>query len=83
VVNPKVKDTFIKRTKTLSSMRQFFDEYGYMEVETPILQPILGGASARPFMTHHNALDIPLNLRIANELYLKRLILLCQVNLEA
>jgi len=74
VVNPKVKDTFVKRTKTISSMRRFFDEYGYMEVETPILQPIPGGASARPFITHHNALDIPLYLRIANELYLKRLI---------
>lgn len=74
VVNPKVKDTFIKRSKTISSMRRFFDTFGYLEVETPILQPIPGGAAARPFITHHNALDIPLYLRIANELYLKRLI---------
>jgi len=74
VVNPQVKDTFIKRSKTLTSMRNFFNEKGYLEVETPILQPIPGGASARPFMTHHNALDIPLYLRVANELYLKRLI---------
>ena len=74
VVNPHVKETFIKRTKAMSSMRNFFNEKGYMEVETPILQPIPGGASARPFISHHNALDIPLYLRIANELYLKRLI---------
>lgn len=74
VVNPQVKDTFIKRTKTMASMRQFFNEKGYLEVETPILQPIPGGAAARPFVTHHNALNIPLYLRIANELYLKRLI---------
>ena len=74
VVNPHVKDTFIKRTKAMTSMRNFFNEKGYLEVETPILQPIPGGASARPFMSHHNALDIPLYLRIANELYLKRLI---------
>ena len=74
VVNPHVRETFIKRTKTMASMRQFFNDKGYMEVETPILQPIPGGATARPFMTHHNALDIPLYLRIANELYLKRLI---------
>lgn len=74
VVNPKVRETFIKRTKTMSTMRNFFNEMGYMEVETPILQPIPGGAAARPFITHHNALDIPLYLRIANELYLKRLI---------
>ena len=74
VVNPKVRETFIKRTKTLSTMRNFFNDMGYMEVETPILQPIPGGAAARPFMTHHNALDIPLYLRVANELYLKRLI---------
>lgn len=74
VVNSHVKDTFIKRSKTMNSMRQFFNEKGYLEVETPILQPIPGGAAARPFMTHHNALDIPLYLRIANELYLKRLI---------
>jgi lysyl-tRNA synthetase class 2 len=74
VVNTHVKDTFIKRSKTLNAMRQFFNEKGYLEVETPILQPIPGGAAARPFITHHNALDIPLYLRIANELYLKRLI---------
>lgn len=74
VVNPHVKETFIKRSKTLNSMRDFFNDKGYLEVETPILQPIPGGATARPFMTHHNALDIPLYLRIANELYLKRLI---------
>jgi lysyl-tRNA synthetase, class II len=74
VVNPKVRETFIKRTKTMNSMRSFFNEKGYLEVETPILQPIPGGAAARPFITHHNALDIPLYLRIANELYLKRLI---------
>jgi lysyl-tRNA synthetase class 2 len=74
VVNPQVKETFVKRTKTMASMRNFFNEKGYLEVETPILQPIPGGASARPFITHHNALDIPLYLRIANELYLKRLI---------
>jgi len=74
IVNPHVRETFVKRTKTIASMRQFFNEKGYMEVETPILQPIPGGATARPFMTHHNALDIPLYLRIANELYLKRLI---------
>lgn len=74
IVNPHVRETFIKRTKTINSMRQFFNEQGYLEVETPILQPIPGGAAARPFKTHHNALDIPLYLRIANELYLKRLI---------
>ncbi|QLG45924.1 lysine--tRNA ligase [Costertonia aggregata] len=74
VVNPKVKDTFIKRTKITNSIRQFYNERGYLEVETPILQPIPGGAAARPFLTHHNALNIPLYLRIANELYLKRLI---------
>ena len=74
IVNPTVKDTFVKRTKVINSMRNFFNEQGYMEVETPILQPIPGGAAARPFTTHHNALDIPLYLRIANELYLKRLI---------
>jgi lysyl-tRNA synthetase class 2 len=74
VVNPHVKDTFIKRSRTISSMRSFFNEKGYLEVETPILQPIPGGAAARPFVTHHNALDMPLYLRIANELYLKRLI---------
>ncbi|MFD1293771.1 lysine--tRNA ligase [Lutibacter holmesii] len=74
IVNDQVKETFIKRTKITNSMRNFFNERGYLEVETPILQPIPGGAAARPFMTHHNALDIPLYLRIANELYLKRLI---------
>ena len=74
IVNPKVKDTFIKRTKITQSIRSFFNQKGYLEVETPILQPIPGGASARPFVTHHNALNIPLYLRIANELYLKRLI---------
>lgn len=74
IVNDHVKETFIKRTKITNSMREFFNQRGYLEVETPILQPIPGGAAARPFMTHHNALDIPLYLRIANELYLKRLI---------
>lgn len=74
VVNPQVKDTFLKRTKIVNTMRQMFNEYGYLEVETPILQSIPGGAAARPFITHHNALNIPLYLRIANELYLKRLI---------
>jgi lysyl-tRNA synthetase class 2 len=74
IVNDHVKDTFIKRTKIINSMRSFFNERGYMEVETPILQAIPGGAAARPFITHHNALNIPLYLRIANELYLKRLI---------
>jgi len=74
VVNPEVKETFIKRTKITNSIRQFYNDKGYLEVETPILQPIPGGAAARPFLTHHNALNIPLYLRIANELYLKRLI---------
>tara|TARA_B100000767_G_scaffold274345_1_gene307026 strand:- start:176 stop:1867 length:1692 start_codon:yes stop_codon:yes gene_type:complete len=74
IVNPKVKDTFIKRTKITNSIREYFNSKDYLEVETPILQPLPGGASARPFMTHHNALDVPLYLRIANELYLKRLI---------
>lgn len=74
VVNPHVKETFVKRTKITNSIRQFYNDKGYLEVETPILQPIPGGAAARPFLTHHNALDIPLYLRIANELYLKRLI---------
>lgn len=74
VVNDGVKDIFVKRTKVFNSMRQFFNDHGYMEVETPILQSIPGGAAARPFITHHNALDIPLYLRIADELYLKRLI---------
>jgi lysyl-tRNA synthetase class 2 len=74
VVNPGVKETFIKRSQVFSVMRKAFDRFGFLEVETPILQPIPGGATARPFVTHHNALDIPLYLRIANELYLKRLI---------
>lgn len=74
IVNDHVKETFIKRTKITNTIRQFFNERDYVEVETPILQPIPGGAAASPFVTHHNALDIPLYLRIANELYLKRLI---------
>ncbi len=74
VVNPQVKEVFMKRTKLFTAMRTFFNEKGYMEVETPILQSIPGGASARPFITHHNSLNIPLYMRIANELYLKRLI---------
>lgn len=74
VVNPQVKNVFVKRTKMFNAMRTFFNDAGYFEVETPILQSIPGGAAARPFITHHNALDIPLYLRIANELYLKRLI---------
>ncbi|QFG52883.1 lysine--tRNA ligase [Chryseobacterium sp.] len=73
-VNPHVKEIFVKRTKLFNAMRTFFNDAGYFEVETPILQSIPGGAAARPFITHHNALDIPLYLRIANELYLKRLI---------
>jgi lysyl-tRNA synthetase class 2 len=74
IVNEHVKETFIMRSKIINSIREYFNSFGYMEVETPILQPIPGGAAARPFITHHNALDIPLYLRIANELYLKRLI---------
>ena len=74
IVNPEVKDTFLKRTKITNTIRSFFNDKGYLEVETPILQPIPGGAAARPFVTHHNALNIPLYMRIANELYLKRLI---------
>ncbi len=74
IVNPKVKETFIKRTQLTNSMRNFLNNKGYMEVETPILQPLYGGAAARPFKTHHNTLDMQLYLRIANELYLKRLI---------
>jgi lysyl-tRNA synthetase class 2 len=74
VVNPHVKEVFIKRTKLFTAMRTFFNQAGYMEVETPVLQSIAGGAAARPFITHHNSLDIPLYMRIANELYLKRLI---------
>ena len=74
VVNPAVREIFLKRTKVYNSMREYFNSHGYIEVETPILQPIPGGAAARPFITHHNTLDIPLYLRIADELYLKRLI---------
>lgn len=74
IVNPHVKDIFIKRAKIISTMRRIFDDKGWLEVETPILQPIHGGATARPFKTHHNTLDMPLYMRIANELYLKRLI---------
>ena len=74
IVNDHVKETFLKRSKVISTLREFFNSKEYLEVETPILQPIPGGAAARPFITHHNALDIPLYLRIANELYLKRLI---------
>jgi lysyl-tRNA synthetase class 2 len=74
VVNPHVKEVFVKRTKLFNAMRNFFNDAGYFEVETPVLQPIAGGAAARPFITHHNSLDIPLYMRIANELYLKRLI---------
>jgi lysyl-tRNA synthetase, class II len=74
IVNPEVKEIFIKRARIISTMRTMFDEKGWLEVETPVLQPIHGGASARPFATHHNTLDMPLYMRIANELYLKRLI---------
>ena len=74
VVNEGIKDIFMKRTRVYNSMREYFNGQGYIEVETPVLQPIPGGASARPFITHHNALDIPLYMRVANELYLKRLI---------
>src|ERR1700710_2116475 len=73
-VNPEYKQIFMKRSKVISAMREYFNAQGWMEVETPILQPVHGGAAARPFVTHHNALDMPLFLRIANELYLKRLI---------
>lgn len=74
IVNPQVREVFLKRTMVINTMRDFFNKSGYFEVETPVLQPIPGGAAARPFITHHNALDVPLYLRIANELYLKRLI---------
>jgi len=74
IVNPQVREVFVKRTQLINNMREFFNQRGYLEVETPILQPIPGGAAARPFITHHNALNMPLYLRIANELYLKRLI---------
>ncbi|MBQ5704701.1 MAG: lysine--tRNA ligase [Alistipes sp.] len=74
VVNPHVREVFVKRSKIMATMREFFNEHGYIEVETPILQPIPGGASARPFITHHNALDTDFYMRIATELYLKRLI---------
>src|ERR1044071_5345414 len=74
IINPAVKETFLKRTKLINSMREFLNSRGALEVDTPVLQSIPGGAAARPFITHHNALDIPFYLRIANELYLKRLI---------
>ncbi|HYX06347.1 MAG TPA: lysine--tRNA ligase, partial [Bacteroidales bacterium] len=74
IVNPEVKDTFVKRSKIMNSMREYLNQFGYLEVETPVLQPLYGGAAARPFKTHHNTLDQTLYLRIANELYLKRLI---------
>ncbi len=74
IINPTVKETFVKRTKLINSIREFLNEHGALEVDTPVLQSIPGGAAARPFMTHHNALDVPFYLRIANELYLKRLI---------
>ncbi|MEO6837207.1 MAG: amino acid--tRNA ligase-related protein, partial [Ginsengibacter sp.] len=74
IVNPNVKETFIKRTKMVNAIREFLNEHGALEVDTPVLQNIPGGAAARPFKTHHNALDVPFYLRIANELYLKRLI---------
>jgi len=74
IINPEVRDVFVMRSRIISAMRRFLDERGYLEVETPVLQPVYGGASARPFVTHHNALDVDLYLRIADELYLKRLI---------
>jgi len=72
--NPHVRDVFVKRAQIINNMRDFFNQKGYLEVETPILQPIPGGAAARPFITHHNALNIPLYLRVADELYLRALI---------
>ncbi|MDP1746335.1 MAG: lysine--tRNA ligase, partial [Bacteroidota bacterium] len=74
IINPTVKDTFVKRTKMVNTIRDFYNSKGYLEVDTPVLQAIPGGATARPFTTHHNTLDMPMYLRIANELYLKRLI---------
>ncbi len=74
IINPQVKETFIKRTKMVNTIRNFYNSKGYLEVDTPVLQAIPGGATARPFITHHNTLDMPMYLRIANELYLKRLI---------
>ena len=73
-INPKVRNVFVQRARLITSIRTFLDEKGFIEVETPVLQPIYGGASARPFKTHHNALDMPLYMRIADELYLKRCI---------
>src|SRR5687767_6455205 len=74
IINPTVKETFVKRTKLINSIREFLNQHGALEVDTPVLQSIPGGAAARPFITHHNALDVPFYLRVANELYLKRLI---------
>ena len=74
IVNPQVKETFLKRTRLIQTIRDFLNSHGALEVDTPVLQNIPGGAAARPFVTHHNALDVPFYLRIANELYLKRLI---------
>src|SRR5690606_27517123 len=74
IVNPEVKEVFVKRTRMINAMRDFLNSHGALEVDTPVLQAIPGGAAARPFITHHNALDVPFYLRIANELYLKRLI---------
>jgi lysyl-tRNA synthetase class 2 len=79
IINPAVKETFVKRTKLINTMRDFLNEQGALEVDTPVLQSIPGGAAARPFITHHNALDVPFYLRIANELYLKRLSLVALI----